>query len=61
MRETCFACGRPLTSKPRIAVVNGETTRVYVGRDCYRHIERAAPHAYRPPRGGAALRTESKS
>lgn len=52
--EKCFACGRQLGKTPHRVDTRDDQT-VFVGRECYKLIERAGETGYQPPRGGPRL------
>ena len=54
-REKCFACDRPFRSSARWSVKTADGQWVYVGPDCYRHVEAAGELGYQPPLGGPRL------
>jgi hypothetical protein len=41
MVEICFACGKPITGKPRMVVTADGGQMPYVGPSCFRQIEKA--------------------
>lgn len=50
----CFACDRKLGKNPKMADTR-DNQIVYVGINCYKHIEDAGETGYQPPLGGPRL------
>lgn len=55
--ERCFACHKLLKkgAAPKVVQVQGESTLVHVGPDCFDRIVSADPFGYQPPLGGPVL------
>ena len=52
----CFACDRQLGKQtPKEARVFGESTIVWVGSECFKHIQLAGKVGWQPPLGGPKL------
>ena len=52
--ERCFACDRQLGKTPRLVDTRDGQT-VYVGSECFKHIEAAAELGWQPSKGGPRL------
>lgn len=56
MPERCFACDRLLsTRKPPVRVDTRDDQTVYVGPECAKHVLKAGPDGWQPPKGGPKL------
>lgn len=57
--ERCFACDKVIKVPfPRTAITDDGAQRVYVGRECYKNIEKSKEQGWQPPKGGPKLYLE---
>lgn len=59
-KEKCFACDRPLGTKPAMAVTS-DGQHVFVGLECFRQIVNSGDAGYQPPLGGPRLFFEAEA
>ena len=53
-QENCFACGKPITTKP-YQVYTADPQMQYVGKRCFDKVKAAGKDGYQPSLGGPRL------
>ncbi len=46
--ERCFACGKPITGKPRVVITEDGGQLPWVGPDCFKRVQEAGAAGYKP-------------
>ena len=59
-KEKCFACGKRVGLHPHVGYTR-DGQQVYIGRECWKHVEQSGDMGYQPPLGGPRIFKSSNS
>lgn len=55
LADACFACGRKLGKRGGFLVDTRDGQEVFIGPECFKHVQAAGDAGYQPPKGGPRL------